>query len=109
MEVTFSELRQKEVINLVDGKHLGRVCNVTLSFPDGRVLGLTATGSKGFKFSKQNVYIPLKCVTKIGEDAILVNYGGGKPEEKPPQKRQNCPEPPPCPPAQSRRSFDEYE
>lgn len=108
MEVIFSELRQKEVINVADGKHLGKVCDLKFTFPEGNVLGVSVTGCKGFKFTKQEIFISLKCITKIGEDAVLVNISENPPPPKPPMA-QNCP-PPFCPPPpQSRRSLDEYE
>ena len=69
MEFTFSALKQKDVINLIDGKHLGRVCDITFSFPENNVLGFTVTGCKGFRFSKQEVFLPIKSVVKIGTDA----------------------------------------
>ncbi len=108
MEVTFSELKQKEVISITDGKHLGKVCDITFTFPEGKVTGFTVTGCKGFKFTKQEVFLPIKSIVKIGEDAVLVN--GETPPPPPPPFKPNCPPPPPtvCPP-QSRRSFDEYE
>lgn len=109
MEIVFSELRQKEVINLADGKHLGKVCDLKFVFPEGTVLGVYVTGCKGFKLTKQEVFVPLKCINKIGEDAVLVNLGNPPPAQKPP-KNPECP-PPFCPPPppQSRRSLDEYE
>lgn len=105
MEVNFSELKKKEVINLTDGKHLGRVCNVAFSFPEGKVSGFTVTGSKGFKFTKAEVFLPLKCVNKIGEDAVLVTLNKPAPPQPPPANGfpQTY-----CPP-QPRRSLDEYE
>lgn len=72
MEFKFSDLKQKEVINLTDGKHLGKVCDLSFTFPENNVLGFYVTGCKGFRFSRQEQFIPVKCVTKIGEDAILV-------------------------------------
>ena len=110
MEVIFSELRQKEVINVADGKHLGKVCDLKFTFPEGKVEGFSVTGCKGFKLTKQEIFVPLKCVSKIGEDAVLVNINDEPPPPKPP-KGQNCPQPlfPPPPPPQSRRSLDEYE
>lgn len=111
MEVIFSELKQKEVINVADGRHLGRVCDLSFTFPEGKIIGLTVTGCKGFKFTKQEVFLPLKCVVKIGEDAVLVNLSDDAPPPPPPGKGQpHCPPPcPPPPPHQSRRSLDEYE
>ncbi|MDE6001182.1 MAG: PRC-barrel domain-containing protein [Clostridia bacterium] len=111
MEFNFSQLKQKEVISVTDGKHLGKVCDLTLTFPENRFIGITVTGCKGFKFSRQEVFIPVKAIVKIGEDAILIKTDE-KCKEPPcpppcPPKRPdgNCP--PPCPP--DRRSYDEYE
>ncbi len=117
MEVTFSALKQKDVINLNDGKNMGKVCDLSFSFPENNVSGFTVTGCKGFKFSKQEVFIPIKQVVKIGKDAVLVKIGEEKhdcppPPPCPPQKN-DCP--PPCPPNNcppprpNRRSYDEYE
>lgn len=107
MEVTFSELKQKEVINVSDGSNLGKVCDVSFTFPEGKVTGLTVTGCKGFKFTKQEIFLPIKSIVKIGEDAVLVSLSEGPPSPPPPNKGQ--PHCPPSPPPQSRRSLDEYE
>lgn len=127
MEVVFSELKQKDVVNLFDGKHLGKVCDLTFVFPEGKIKGFTVTGGKGFRFTRQEEFIPLKSVVKIGEDAVLVNLGDDPPlPPPPPHGKKNCPPicPPACPPpyaggyppppyapppADGRRSFDEYE
>lgn len=108
MDIIFSELKQKEVINVSDGKHLGKVCDISFTFPEGKVIGFTVTGCKGFKFTKQEVFLPIKCIVKIGEDAVLVSFTENPPPPPPPNKCQPyCPPPPP--PQQSRRSLDEYE
>ena len=124
MEVNFSSLKQKDVINLNDGKNMGKVCDISFSFPENCVLGFTVTGCNRFKFSKQEVFIPIKNVVKIGKDAVLVKFGEkeGKPDGPPPPPKNNCP--PPCPPPYppdncpphncppprpDRRSYDEYE
>ncbi len=110
MEFTFSELKQKEVINLNDGKHLGKVCDVSFSFPENNLLGIFVTGGKGFKFTRQDQFIPMKSVNKIGEDAILVKLSD---KEKDCPQKPDCPPKPncrPCPPPDNcRRSLDEYE
>lgn len=115
MEVTFTSLKQKDVINLIDGRNLGKVCDITFSFPENNVLGFTVTGCKGFRFSKQEIFLPINTIVKIGDDAVLVKFGKpDKPNEKPPQKPcppNNCPPCPlpPRPPYDNRRSYDEYE
>ncbi len=115
METTFSELKQKDVINLIDGKHMGKVCDISFSFPKGDVLGFTVTGCKGFRFSKQEIFLPLKSIVKIGQDAVLVKFGK---EEPPPKEPPRCPPPNNCPPPNcppnyppppNRRNYDEYE
>ena len=120
MEVTFSALKQKDVININDGKNLGKVCDLSFTFPENNVLGFTVTGCKGFRFSKQEVFIPVKQVVIIGTDAVLVKLGEGydRPPKPPKPPKPNCP--PPCPPNNyppnncppprpDRRSYDEYE
>ena len=95
METSFSELKQKEVVNVVDGRRLGRTCDIVFTYPEGRVCG----------------------ITKIGEDVVLVNLRPVvKSDCKPDKKRRcgygeaeyECPPPPP-PPKPDRRSYDEYE
>lgn len=117
MEITYSQLKQKDVINLSDGKNLGKVCDITFDFPAKNLIGLTVTGSRGFKLTKQDVFIPADNIVKIGEDAVLIKFGSGgekPPKDKCPPKRPPCkpepPCPPPCPPCPpDRRSYDEYE
>lgn len=74
MEVSFSELRAKEVINTQDGRKLGRVCDLALCYPENRWLGIVVPGNRGFG-RKNELFIELKNVVKIGEDVILVNVG----------------------------------
>ena len=116
MEINFSQLKQKEVVSLTDGKNLGRVCDVTFLYPENKLLGFTVTGGRGFKFTRQDLFIPMPAVVKIGEDTILVKMGDK--ENCPPAGKENCPPkrppcpprnpcPPPCPP--DRRSYEEYE
>lgn len=116
MEFTFSQLKQKEVINLVDGKNLGKVCDLTFSSPEYKVQGFTVTGGRGFRFTKQDLFLPISSVVKIGEDAVLVksedkNCSSSERPDKRPPKRKNgrppCSPPYDCPP--ERRSYDEYE
>lgn len=128
MEYSFSDLRQKDVINVTDGKHLGRVCDMKFTFPENKIIGFTVTGSKSFKFSRQEIFVPVSDVQKIGKDAVLVNLSDGcpkppkppkppRPPHCPPPFAPNCPPdcPPNCPPDRppqppyDRRSYDEYE
>ena len=118
METSFSELKQKEVVNVVDGRRLGRTFDIVFTYPEGRVCGIVVPGSKGRHwFRSSELFIDLKSITKIGEDVVLVNLRPVvKSDCKPDKKRRcgygeaeyECPPPPP-PPKPDRRSYDEYE
>lgn len=108
-----------DVVSVADGKNLGRVCDLAFYFPEGKIKGFFVTGSKGFRLTKSDVFIPIGDVIKIGEDVVLVKPGKSKPPKgdcPPPCPPQlNCP--PPCPPngrppynqPDPRRNFDDYE
>ena len=106
-----------DVVSINDGKNLGKVCDVAFFYPEGNVKGFFVTGSRGFHFSKTDVFIPLRQIVKIGEDVILVNLngkplppqnGGELPCPPKPPCPPPCPPKPPCPP-DNRRSYDDYE
>lgn len=105
METSFVELKQKEVVNLCDGKRLGRVCDVVFTWPEGRVHGIVVPGSRGFRFGRADLFIDLKDVTKIGVDVVLVDI---KTAPKPEKGKERCrvesrPQP------KDRRDYGEYE
>lgn len=109
MELSFSELRVKEVVNTQDGKKLGRVCDLVFCYPENKVLGLVVPGGRAM-FKKEERFVPMKDIVRIGEDVILVNLppSGGR---CPPPKGQACPVNPPPPKGGmgDRRSYEEYE
>lgn len=74
MELSFLELREKEIVNIYDGKRLGRALDMIFEKQSNRVLGIVVPGiKKGFLFKKtDNLFIPLNCIKKFGEDVILV-------------------------------------
>ena len=91
MELSFSDLRTKEVINTLDGRRLGKVCDVVLCYPENRWLGIVVPGGRGFGKKKSELFIELRSITKVGEDVILVNVGfprrqcGKRGQNTPPQ------------------------
>ncbi len=72
MEITFSGLRSKEIVNLYDGKRLGRIVDISFDKDSGRVLGFIVPGLKKFLKKVEDIFIPLELIKKIGEDVILV-------------------------------------
>ncbi len=70
-----ADLRNKEVININDGRRLGCVIDVEFNICDGKILSLIAQGDEKISlFGKsQGIYIPWCKIEKIGDDIILVN------------------------------------
>lgn len=70
-----SDIRQKEVINIADGRRLGFVGDVDINFEEGRIEAIVVPmGGKIFGLiGKENEFvIPWEKVKRIGEDIILV-------------------------------------
>ena len=111
MEVSFSELRAKEVINTQDGRKLGKVCDLVLCYPENRWLGIVVPGKRGFAFKKTELFIEMKNIVKIGEDVILVNVGFPKPPNGGGCGHGNPvpPQTPPTAPFPQGRNYEEYE
>ncbi len=71
----FSYLREKEVINICDGKRLGFVCDFEFEPATGKICTLIIPeecGKWNF-FGKERAYfVPWRCIRRIGDDIILV-------------------------------------
>ncbi len=106
MEVSFSELRAKEVVNVQDGRKLGRVCDVILCYPENRWLGLIVPSGRGFG-KKQELFLELKNIVKIGEDVILVNVGFSRKQTN--DKRGHGTSVPPPSGFQNQQNFRNFE
>ena len=71
----FSDLQEKEVINICDGRRLGYVCDISLDLCSGKICGLLIPdeGERWNFFSKERYfYVPWRCIKRIGDDIILV-------------------------------------
>lgn len=115
MEFSYNQIRQMDVVSVTDGKHLGRVCDIVFSFPEGRVCGFNVTGSKGFKLTRPDFFIPLSAVVRIGEDVIITDAECVTPPKdkcrKPLFRKPDCHSEEhhqECAP-KARRNYDEYE
>ena len=70
------EIRNKEVINIYDGKSMGFVCDIEINLKEGRIDGIVLPGDKSFMkiFGRETNYIvKWKYVKTVGEDVILVD------------------------------------
>ena len=71
-----SELRQKEVINISDGRRVGFVSDVEINFDEGVIEALVIPGGGkmfGLLGRDDEFIIPWNRIKKIGEDIILVD------------------------------------
>lgn len=73
-EMAFCELRTKQVVNVIDGKCLGRVCDIIFSRHSSKVLGFVVPGESAVRLfrRREDMFIPFEKVCKIGLDVILV-------------------------------------
>lgn len=86
-DITFCEMREKEVINVIDGRKLGRILDLVFTC-HGEIIGIVVPGEKRFFkniASNDSLFIPWKCIKKIGEDTILVEMKGNGAAEDTPQ------------------------
>lgn len=71
-----SDLRLREIVNVLDGRRLGLVQDLDIDLDAGRVKGLLAQGSQarflGFLGRDNELYIAWEQVIRIGTDVILV-------------------------------------
>ena len=71
MQLSYSALKYKSVINVSDGNNLGRVTDILFTFPEGEIVSFLV-GERKFLSGKDKLKIDLCCVKKIGKDSILV-------------------------------------
>ena len=72
MEITFENIKSKEIINIYDGKKLGFASDITFDKGTGKVLGISVPGTKRIFKKPEIIFIPIDNVKKIGEDVLLV-------------------------------------
>lgn len=85
----FSDFRYKEVINIRTGSRMGYVCDAEFQYPDGRISALVVPGRARYfgLFGREDDYIlPWECISRIGEDIILVEGDKGIRRGKRPKK-----------------------
>ena len=74
------EIRNKEVINIFDGKSLGYVCDIEINLQAGTIDGIVLPGSRGifnlFGKGEEDIVIKWSDVKTGGEDVILVDVKG---------------------------------
>ncbi len=83
-----SELKTKEVINIIDGKRLGTIIDLEIDVEEGRLTAIVVPGTGkilGLFGRNTDIVIPWDKINKIGLDVILVeaaSFTDIKPIEK---------------------------
>ena len=76
MPVTFTELKQKDVVNVRDGRRLGKPIDLVLN-EMAIVEALVVPVSGGFlnllKQEKEGCLVPWQKIIRIGDDVILID------------------------------------
>lgn len=73
--VKISDLRMREVVNILDGKKLGNISDIELDLDNGRVTAFILPGRvRGFSIftKREEVVVPWEKIIRIGRDVILV-------------------------------------
>lgn len=81
--MSFSDLKQKDVINICDGRKLGRPIDLILN-DSACIDALVVPGGNGgllglFRPDREGCVIPWRKVRQIGDDVILVEVDGDCP------------------------------
>jgi YlmC/YmxH family sporulation protein len=75
MLVRVSDLRAREVVNVVDGRRLGPICDMEIDLTTGQVTSIMVPGPSKLMgiLGRYNDYvIPWSKIKRIGMDVILV-------------------------------------
>ena len=77
MDESLTDLTEKQVVNLCDGKILGYIVDFKIDICSGRLTAIIIPGEGGiFGFKKcTDIVIPWEKICKIGKDAIIVDIG----------------------------------
>lgn len=79
MLTKISELREREIVNILDGRRLGPADDLEIDVETGMIKALVVLGSSGFLglFGRNDeIIIPWERIQKIGVDVVLVDLNG---------------------------------
>ena len=81
MDYNFSDLKKKKVINVADGRDLGKITDLIISYPEGKIKSVIVPGKKNMFVSGSELIIDFSCIERIGDDAILVRLYNSRRQE----------------------------
>lgn len=79
MEISFSLIRSKEIVNIYDGRRLGRAVDIIFEKETARILGIVVPSEKKIFRKQEDIFVPIDLIKKIGEDVILVKLSPVEP------------------------------
>ena len=73
--VNLSDLQNKDIINIFDGKKIGNIIDAKFNVLNGVIEKLILSPSKSlFSLKNSTIEISYSKIKKIGEDVILIEY-----------------------------------
>lgn len=73
--MNLSDLQNKDIINMLDGKKIGNIIDATFNIDSGMIENLIIEPSKSlFSIKNTGLQIKFSQIKKIGEDVILIEY-----------------------------------
>ncbi len=73
MEISYTELRAKEVVNVNSGVRMGKIIDMIIDSNGKNVLGVVVPGVRKIFRASEDIFIPWCNINKIGADVILVS------------------------------------
>lgn len=74
--INAANIKDREVINIRDGRKLGIVADVEIDFEQGKIISIIVPGHGkliNLFGSDNDIIIPWNCIKKIGTDVVLVD------------------------------------
>lgn len=73
MDISYTDLRCKDVVNIVNGAKMGKIIDLIVDSNGKSVIGLVVPGIRKIFKSNEDIFIPWESIVKIGSDTILIN------------------------------------
>ena len=74
MDISYNDLRNKEVVNLCDGVKMGHIIDIVFNSESGKVVGVMVPGEKKIFKKSGELFIPLEKIRRIGDDVVLIRF-----------------------------------
>ena len=73
MDISYTDLRCKDVVNVVNVSKMGKIIDLIIDSSGKAVIGLVVPGIRKIFKSNEDIFIPWDCIVKIGSDIIVIN------------------------------------